>query len=519
MKTRKVDADLDQDILTGMIVSTNYLKAAIDIYKPDYLMAPFAVTVAGWCIDYFKEYNTAPMQHIKDIFRSKERDGMPDDKADTIQAFLETLSTKYEQADKFNVEYLLDQTELLFRKRGLKCLTEDVDTYLSQGDLEEAEHTLNSFKLPERMKVCGTPFHDEASFQAAFEAREHPLFELPGALGKLLNPHMIPGGFVAFLGREKIGKTWILMELKKYALSAHNNVAMFQLGDLTENEYRVRQGVHYGGKSNDPRYCGEINVPVLDCLHNQQANCPIGNFNQDAMRNEKGELFEGVVEQFMGTHVVCPKCHKCKKFTGTLWWTKREAVEPLNWKEASDAVRIFQRRHKIGKFKLSVHSNSSMNVKKIENILDLWEAQDEFVPRIIFLDYPDIMLPEDYRTTDKREQENERWKAIRRLSQERHALVIVVTQRNWMDANAETATGEHVSEDKRKLAHVTAFFSLNQTDEENVAGLLRVAPISAGIREGASNPNMQVVILQCLQIGKPVVDSYWQYKSFKKSGK
>jgi len=516
MKTKRVDSSLDTQIITGMIVSTNYLKAILDMYHPEYFKAPFAVIVANWCIEYFKEYQIAPMQQIQDIFHSKQRDGLDDNTADTIEQFLANLSEKYEQSEKFNVNYLLQETEILFRKRGLKCRIEDMESALSQGNLEEAEHLATSYKIPERMKICGLPFCDQEGFRLAFESRAEPLFKLPGALGQMLNPHFIPGGFMAFLGREKIGKTWLMMELKKYALQDHNNVAMFQLGDLTEDEYRVRQGVQYSGKSNDPRYCMELNVPVLDCMNNQQMKCPHGNLNKETVRDEKGQLFENVVDELMESHKVCHECMKLKTFKGATWWEKRKAVEPLNWKEAFKITKRWEDRHHIGRFKLSVHPNSTMNVKSIERMLDLWEAQDGFVPRVIFLDYPDIMLPEDSRTVDKREQENERWKAIRRLSQQRHALVVVVTQRNWMDAKAETSTGEHVGEDKRKLAHVTAFFSLNQTDEENEEGLMRVAPMSAGIREGKANPNQQVVVLQCLEMGKPVVASYWQYKTVRK---
>ena len=520
MKTRRLDADIDRDIITGMIVSTPFLKAVQDIYKPAFLMTPFSTRVAAWCIDYYKEYQSAPGKHIQDIFRANSGAGIDDATLDQIEVFLTSLSDQYEKADKFNVEYILDQTEKLFRRRALKLLVEDVEDRLVQGDMEEAETAVASFKLPERMKVMGKPFNDEEALQRAFESRAAPLFEIPGALGNLLNPHFVPGGFVAFLGKQKIGKTWLLMELKKWALHDHCSVAMFQLGDLTEGDYRIRQGVQFAGKSNDPRYCGPINIPLLDCIHNQRCTCPHGNPNAIAVADEKGTLLEDAMDQ-LGQHVVCKSSpnRRCKKFQGAVWWEKRGEVSPLTWKEASQAISIWERRHRIAGFKLSVHSNTSINVHGIENTLDLWNAQEGFVPNVIILDYPDIMKPEDGRVQDKREQENDRWKAMRKLSQERNALVIAVTQRNWENTDIETAGGMQVSEDKRKLSHVTAFFSLNQTAEEKENGLMRIAPIAEGIREGAGNPNQQVVVIQCLQIGKPVVDSYTTYKTAnKKSG-
>ena len=48
------------------------------------------------------------------------------------------------------------------------------------------------------------------------------------------------------------------------------------------------------------------------------------------------------------------------------------------------------------------------------------------IPDVIIVDYADILAPEDTRQSEKRHQVDETWKALRRLSQEWHALVIWV---------------------------------------------------------------------------------------------
>ena len=519
MRIRKVDASLDRQILTGMIVSTKYLKAVQAIYRPEFLLTPFAVTVAHWCLDYFDQYEEAPEKHIQDIFKSKEREGkLADAQADEIEQFLSNLSEEYKLADKFNVEYLLDLTERAFRARSIKCLAEDIEAHLSHGDLIEAEGALSHFKLPERMKVCGKPFTDMDAIQRAFESRKDPLFRLPGALGHLINQHLIPGGFVAFLGREKIGKTWLMMELKMWALKDKCNVAMFQLGDLDEDDYRIRQAIRITGKSNIKRYCDEgLLVPELDCHHNQAASCEKGGSrNNTSILDENGYIPDDDAMKEMitkGSYSPCKRCYRMSvsDFQGAVIKRAREAVTPLEWREAYRAVDQYEKLHKLGKFKLAVHPNNTVNVHAIEMQLDMWQDQDGFISNVVFLDYPDIMAPEDSRR-DERTQENDRWKALRRLSQERHVLLIVVTQGNRAGYDAEIMQGKHVSEDKRKLSHVTAFFSLNQTPREKRMGILRVAPIAEGIREGSGDMHNQVCIIQCLAMGRPLVASYYHHK-------
>jgi hypothetical protein len=67
---------------------------------------------------------------------------------------------------------------------------------------------------------------------------------------------------------------------------------------------------------------------------------------------------------------------------------------------------------------------------------------------------------------------------------------------------------ENISEDIRKLAHVTAMFGLNQSDAEYEKGIMRVS--QTVVREGRRIVQ-QVVVLQSLAIGRPCLDSRWAH--------
>ena len=63
------------------------------------------------------------------------------------------------------------------------------------------------------------------------------------------------------------------------------------------------------------------------------------------------------------------------------------------------------------------------------------------------------------------------------------------------------------SEDKRKFAHVTAMYGMNQTPEEKKLGILRLNELV--VRESDFDSTRQVKVLQCLSRGRPLIGSYF----------
>jgi hypothetical protein len=63
------------------------------------------------------------------------------------------------------------------------------------------------------------------------------------------------------------------------------------------------------------------------------------------------------------------------------------------------------------------------------------------------------------------------------------------------------------SEDKRKFSHATAFLTLNQTPEEKRLGVIRIGELF--VREKKYDINKQVTVLQCLDLGKPYITSFF----------
>ena len=205
MRIRKVDATIDLQIITGMIVSTEFLRNIKPIYKPDYLKTSFAVTVAYWCLEYFRRYDKAPGKDIQNIFYAKQRQGLDDTQAEQIEQFLTNLSKEHEKQELFNVEYLLNEAEKLFRKRALENLSEDIDAHLSQGQLEDAEKCLTDFKLEPRGGSLLSKI--EAITKEPFLQKE---FRRPMSI---VDPIFREGSLNLIYSDAGVGKTWLSLAL------------------------------------------------------------------------------------------------------------------------------------------------------------------------------------------------------------------------------------------------------------------------------------------------------------------
>ena len=156
---------------------------------------------------------------------------------------------------------------------------------------------------------------------------------------------------------------------------------------------------------------------------------------------------------------------------------------------------------------MSSHANRTLTVTEIESILTRWEKEENFIADVIIVDYADIMAPEI--GADFRHQENDKWMRLRGLSQKKHALVVTVTQTDASSYEQDTLSLRNFSEDKRKFAHVTAMYGLNQdtNGREKAIGIMRINEIV--VREDAFSKDTQVRVLQNLKRGQPCLESFW----------
>ena len=524
MKIKKIDTSLERKILTAMIVDDQFLSQVIDIAESEFFEISFSKHVLNWCRDYFKNYGKAPGSDIQDIFEKEKRENLDGEQAELIEEFLSRLSQDHERGGMINSDYLLDQAVRHFNKKKLDILCQDVRVHVLNGDVEEANNAVVHFSPVQRGQEDGILlFQNDSDVQKAFENTTKPLFKLPGAFGKMINGDLTRESFVAFMAPEKRGKSFLLMELALRAVKSKCHVAFFQAGDMSQDRMMRRICICLAKRSDKARYCGTVLTPILDCAKNQDDSCDMRERASDMgiveiIKKGKKEI-KNILSYDEATEEGYVPCVYCRKklpnnYRGAVWYQEEE-VKKLTWEEAVKIGKEFAEKTN-RKFLLSTHANDTLSVRKMKSLLDKWEKEQGFVPDVIIVDYADIMAPEDSKL-ETRHQINQTWKSLRSLASQRRCLVITATQADGKGGayESDTLTLANYSEDKRKYAHVTAMYALNQSIQEKEKGILRVGQLV--VRDDESSMVRQVALLQCLQRGMAYVASYPVYVPMLKS--
>jgi hypothetical protein len=516
----------ERRIITGMIVSKEYLDRIHRFWDSTLLESQELKMIADWCMDYYKKYNRAPDENIESIYLSTLKDGfLSKSEAQYIEQLLADLSDEYGRDTQFNAAYLYDRTMTYLKSRELERFNEEVQALVDQGKVEEAQKLQLSYtpKIMEDTDLGLDLSSKEAlnRVERAFTETNQRVLTYPGALGDMWNEHLIRGGFFTLLGPEKRGKTFLLLELSLRAIRQKANVAFFAAGDMTESQMLRRICVYICQRSDREKYCQERFVPVGDCVFNQlnlcerpDRNCDHGVFDAELesfFRSQDEFLnIENIREKFEENPDYEPcDSHSCPKRRGSVWIKKVPASSPLSAPEAKKALRKFFRKYR-RRFKLATYPAGILTVSEIRRILNDWEKYDGFVPDLIAIDYADLLSADDGKANEFRHRQDHIWKSLRALSQERHVLLVTATQADADSYKRGRLSLSNFSEDKRKLAHVTAQYGLNQDPQgrEKKIGIMRINEIV--VREGEFSPENEVFILQDLSAGRPFLESFTQ---------
>lgn len=514
---------LERKIIIGMITSTLYLQQIRPACNTAFFKSAPAKRIAKWCLDYFDEYKEAPGRNIETIYLEKvKKDKIPPDIAEEIEDdILPGLSDEYEEG--LNLEYLKKQTEEYFAERDLYMHQEHVKFLLDGGAIEEAQRLTETYKPLVRNTGKDLNLHEEAIMDRiakAFAATSEAVVTFPGALGEMWNSQFTRGSLIGIMAAEKRGKSYMLLEIAIRASRNKAKVAFFQAGDMTEDQQLRRICINRARKSDKEKYCGKMYLPVKDCMLNQLDECDkherecdfglYGGRETPTMKeNYRKELEHETLVEALKDYPDYKPCYNCKDWAkkpwGVPWLKEHEIKTPLDVEEAQKAMAAFFIEKK-RQFKLSTHANGTLTVGMIETLLDTWDRQEGFVPDIIIIDYADLLVSNK---NEFRHQQDDIWKGLRRLSQERHSCVVTVTQADASSYDQDKLKLKNFSEDKRKYAHVTAMYALNQDKmgREKKLGIVRIGELV--VREDDFDVSREVYLLQSLRTGQPFLASFW----------
>ena len=467
MIRKKIDSKVEQQLLIALIISKPFLSQAAPVLDLDLIHAEHFKQIAKWCLDYFQEYRKAPGKHIETIYYAwAETQDKSSVLVEAVHDFLDHLNSEYDSAKELNVPYLLDSLSSYLAMKKMQRASETLEYALSQGNRKEAEQVFADYSSVNLGQGSGVNFlSNRQAWLRTFAAPSEPLFAFNGDVGRFFNVALTRDALIGIQGPEKRGKTWWCVEFVIQALMHRRKVALFEVGDLSESQIMLRLGVRLSG------------LPMYDNQKGEIAYPKKLRWTEGGDDGESGHYFPVNTIKTCDQRITRRACVRaCKKFMRDVGIPPRETYTMA-----------------------SVHPNSTVNVADIDGILQRWEHENGFIPDVIVIDYADILAPEDTRK-DPRHQVNDTWKALRRLSQERHCLVIVPTQANAASYETQIQTMRNFSEDKRKLAHVTGMIGLNQSVEEKDRQIMRLNWIV--LRESPYSTNTCLHVGQCLTLGR-----------------
>jgi len=515
---------IERRIIIGLIISKDFHERIQRVWSPELLESPELRMVASWCVDYFTKYGRAPDSDIQNIYMEQlQSDRLSKAVAQYIEELLSNLSDEYGRDTQFNAPYLYDQTVQYLKSQELERHNREVQALIDAGQIDEAEKLTQSF-TPSIMDNTDIGI-DLASEEAlkwidrAFRETSQRLVEYPGALGNMWNEQLVRGGFVTFLASEKRGKSFLLMEIALRAIRQRANVAFFEAGDMTESQILRRICVYIAQRSDRESNCVERFRPIGDCVYNQldecqrpDRNCDHGIFDLtiDDFNPQVHQLIniDTLMEKYEEFPDYAPcRAYGCGRRRGSIWLQKVKPTKLLTVDDAKEEVHKFFAKYR-RRFKLVNYPAGFLTVSEIRKCLSDWERHDNFVPDIIVVDYADLLSADDGHVTEFRHRQDHIWKGLRALSQEKHVLLLSATQADADSYKRGRLSISNFSEDKRKLAHVTAQYGLNQdpSSREKKLGVIRINEIV--VREGAFSEDNEVCVLQDLAVCRPFRESY-----------
>lgn len=455
MKTRRYRGDDLRRVLQGMVTDQVVCSRIAGQWKDEGLFdSPWANLVGRWCVLHQRKYGVPPNGQLRDIF--DEWAGRHPDSVDMVklvEKFLTHLSEQFEsQPEAHSSEYLLDCAGRYFNKVRLRGVIEEATDELDHNQVDSAHGLLSEVNRVELgVGSVVKPAEDYEAWSQAFDReQQRPLIGYPGRLDNFLGRAMTRGKFIAFMGPDKSGKSFWLLDAAYRAVRNRRRVAFFDVGDMTEGDILMRLGSRVARVPHrSPR---TVWVPKTVT---------------------KGGKVEGENKQF-------------GKLLG-----------------ASGAYRAFRKVCR-GRdiFRLSCHPNSSINLDGLVGILRNWEREG-WVADVVVIDYADILAP-PVGVRETLDQIDTTWRHLRRLSQEFHCLVLTATQSNAAAYQEKAALSrKHFSGRKTKLAHVNGMIGINVTSDEKEKGVTRLNWVVR--REGAFSDQRWMTVAGCLSFSSPAI--------------
>lgn len=460
-------------VLAAMIVNSDACAQVAAFWDRDLFPHRWGQIVGQLCVDHHEKHGRAPRRLIGEVFRNwaetKKRNPAL---VASVEAFLRPLCEQAgydeERRKLSNTAWVMDTARAYFTAVAVKRQAEKALAAVAAGEETAALEAMDSLRRFEAADDGVVDlFGDPNVLKSALDPeRRQDLIEFPGDSGDFYRLALARENLVSFVGPEKRGKTFHLIDMAVRALEQRRRTVFFEVGDMSKDEISARIASRLARHPFQSHGGWPCTVRVPTALIN----------------GGKAVNFEPV-----------------------------EYARPLSFERGWRAVEKFkdgclksQERY----FTLFVRSTGTASVAWIKARLKSL-ARAGFVADVVCIDYADI-LAMPYSRMEQRDKINQTWMDLRGMAQEFRCLVATATQAKRTTYNrkeGELLTMEDISEDKRKLAQATGVIGINVTPEEKDMGITRLNWMA--LRERPYNPRKALWLAGNLALSNPNIVSSW----------
>ena len=505
MKIKRISSEskLEETILMGMTVSTEFLSKIRPAISEQFFTSSYAQTVCSWILKFFDKNSRVPVSTLEKIFESR-KDGMGREDVMVITKLLERMNDIYSSLEDVDEEFFLQTAQPFIEKRELELRIDKAQGLIAQNELKEAREVLETPAQSQVFEDLPVSLTNPDLVDEALFSEEEPLFEFDGALGNIVGPLLKPW-VVIFQAPMKRGKTQFLYETGFLAATSGKKVYHVSL-EMDKVSSSLRAMRRITGCCNIP---GKYIFPTFDCRLNQMGTCESKHRENDiALLDEDGNFpdFSTIHSIESLDYKVCNFCRKEKKYAHiydpSTWfeiYEKGQITDKVNMKRIKDYERIYGKNIKFVKY-----PKYSRSIVEIFQDYKLFSMRTGFMADVFIIDYLDITKPTRFHS-NSRDNYDEVWKIAAGKADEFNVLLLSGAQGSRASIKKALMEEEDTTEDIRKLAHVDALFSLNQTRMEKRKQIMRVGCLVHRHRDFDINRN--AVVLQQISLGQVILDS------------
>ncbi len=473
MKVEEYDSGrLEREVLIGMITDDSVCGRVASQWKKEPLFAsPSANVFGSLCVKLYRRHGKAPgLDSLRRQFIRWCENRRDEESVRSGERYWSFLQEDVKRSNgSLHTEHIIDLAGELFEGIAQDNLAEKIKAYREAGQLDKAREAIINYRKIELGVGAGEdPYRDREAVKEYCNSREEPLIVYPGALKHFFSQTLERGRLVAFCAPEKTGKSYWMLDLAVRAAEQGRRVVYFECGDMVKNEVYGRLFSRHAQR------------PVKPSNREDTWPCDV-RFPELLNPPAKHDAVAAEVDFRLLTFKKAPSEKQINRGLDDFM---------AGWGDEESRIRFY------------FHPSGTLSVGDISSVLD-GLALDGWLPDVIVVDYADILAdPPGHR--DFRHCIAKNWEGLRSLSMARHALVVTATQANREAYDKPFPLNrKNISEDKRKLAYVSAMAGINVIPDEKKDDQCRLNWVS---NRGKQTTWTEVVhVAGCLALANPCV--------------